>query len=200
MRRPIFFDTETTGTRFDRDYIVEIAAFDPVRGSSFEQLINPGITIPQDVINIHKITNEMVADAPSFADVAKEFLAFCEGGIALVAHNLDAFDLPFLRTEFRRAKLELPSSWAYIDTLTWARRYRKDLPRHSLQYLRQMYGIQANEAHRALNDVMILYEVYNALTDDLSCDQIIALLQKNKQTAPALQAAKPQETSLSLFS
>jgi DNA polymerase-3 subunit epsilon len=199
MRRPIIFDTETTGTRPDRDFIVEIAAYDPVRDRSFERLINPGIPIPQEAIHVHKITDAMVKDAPRFGEVAQEFIAFCDGDIALVAHNLVAFDMPFLQAEFRRAKLKVPDSWACIDTLIWARRYRKDIPRHSLQFLRQLYGIQANEAHRALNDVKVLYEVYKALVDDLSCDHVIELLNKNKVKNSPVEAPKPQELALSLF-
>ena len=176
--RAIYFDTETTGVNPQRDRIVEIAAFDPVRGTSFERLINPGIPIPKDVQAVHGITDEMVKDAPSFEEVAKEFIAFCDGDVAIVAHNLWAFDEPFLRTELMRVKQDLPSNWLCIDSLRWARRYRRDLPRHSLQYLRQIYGIKENQAHRALNDVMVLYEVFCNMVDDLSCEEIYRLLAK----------------------
>ncbi|MBS0635257.1 MAG: ribonuclease H-like domain-containing protein [Verrucomicrobia bacterium] len=181
-KRPIFFDTETTGVNPKGDRIVELAAYCPETGKSFERLINPGIPIPKETTMVHQITDSMVADAADFATVAREFIEFCSGDIALIAHNADSFDVPFLQYECRRCNVELPTDWLYIDSLKWSRRYRKDLPRHSLQFLRQTYGITANQAHRALNDVMVLYEVFKAMTDDLSCEQIAQLL--NIQNAP----------------
>ena len=175
--RPIFFDTETTGTFAQRDRIIELAAFDPYQKKSFQRFINPGMPIPKDSIAIHEITDAMVQDASDFGAVIKEFFEFCDGEVALIAHNGDSFDLPFLRAECKRHGAALPSHWIYIDSLKWARRYRKDLPRHSLQYLRQMYAIAENKAHRALNDSMILSEVFFNMIDDLTIEQVIECLQ-----------------------
>lgn len=201
--RPIFFDTETTGTYPNRDKIVEIAAYDPVRNKTFEALVHPGMSIPKEVIAIHKITDEMVADAPSFQEVAKRFLEFCDGDVALIAHNLDTFDLPFLQNEMKRADVKLPVNWLYIDSLKWARRYRKDLPRHALQYLRQVYGIAENQAHRALNDVMVLHDVYNFMVGDLSPEQVHRLLYRGAtetvQVKEEVATAPTKEAALSLF-
>ena len=171
-RRPIFFDLETTGTRPDVDRIVEIAAFDPVRDRSFQRLVHPGIPIPGESSAINHITDTMVASAPRFAEAGAEFIEFCSGDIYLVAHNGEQFDLPFLRAECKRNKLSLPKSWGIIDTLKWARKYRKDLPRHSLQYLRESFGIPPNQAHRALDDVLILHRVFTLLTDDLTVEEV----------------------------
>jgi DNA polymerase-3 subunit epsilon len=171
--RPIFFDLETTGTRPDTDRIVEIAAFDPVRNQTFQQLVHPGIVIPVEMTAIHGISNEMVKEKPSFAGAGAEFINFCSGKVILVAHNGEMFDVPFLRAECKRHKLAFPSGWGLVDSLKWARKYRKDLPRHALQYLREMFGIPHNHAHRALDDVMILYQVFSLLTDDLTIEEII---------------------------
>ncbi len=198
--RPIFFDTETTGTNPKGDRIVELAAYDPVRERSFEMLINPGIAIPPETTRVHQITDEMVKDAKSFREVAEEFILFCEGKVALIAHNGESFDVPFLQHECKRNDLELPGHWLYIDSLKWSRRYRKDLPRHSLQFLRQTYGIAANQAHRALNDVMVLYDVFKAMTDDLSIEEIATLLGKNQVALPVQATAQPTpERVLQLF-
>lgn len=173
--RPIYYDTETTGTRPDKDRIIELAAFDPIENRTFCQLINPGIPIPQEASTIHHITNEMVADAPSFREVATAFINFCPQTTVLIAHNNDAFDKLFLESECNRAGLSLPA-FQYIDTLKWARKYRNDLPRHTLQSLREVYGFPANQAHRALDDVIILHQVFSAMIDDLSMQQVIELL------------------------
>src|SRR5579862_883079 len=132
--RPIYYDTETTGVRNDKDRIVELAAFDPTENRTFCQFINPGLPIPPEATAIHNITNEMVANAPSFREVAESFLAFCPAETVLIAHNNDAFDKLFLEQEFKRSGLEMPR-FHFIDSLKWARKYRADLPRHTLQSL-----------------------------------------------------------------
>ena len=171
--RLVFFDLETTGLYSARDRIVEVAAFDPTSGKSFQSLVNPGIPIPQDAVAIHNISDDMVRDVEGFAAVGARFIQFCGDDVLLVAHNGEAFDIPFLQTECRRAGLVLPSSWGVVDSLKWARMYRRDLPRHSLQYLREIFHIPANTAHRALHDVMVLYQVFSTLTDDLNSLQVL---------------------------
>lgn len=173
--RPIFYDTETTGIRAEKDFIIEIAAYDPVQNKTFEKLINPGCPIPPDATAIHHISDEMVASAPSFAEIGKEFIDFCSGDVVLIAHNNDGFDVHFLRKEFQRHSLSMPD-WKFLDSLKWARRYRPDLPRHTLQFLREMYGIASNNAHRALDDVVVLHQVFSYMTDDLDIESIINLI------------------------
>lgn len=175
MRRPIYFDTETTGTRSDKDRIIELAAFDPLENRTFVYLINPGMPIPAEATAIHQISDEMVKNAPSFKEVAELFVAFCPEKSVLIAHNNDAFDKLFLQAEFKRAGVTLPP-YEYIDTLKWARKYRPDLPRHTLQSLREVYGIVANQAHRALDDVIVLHRVFSSMIDDISTDKVLHLL------------------------
>ncbi len=175
--RPIYYDTETTGVRNDKDRIIELAAYDPVENRTFCRLINPGCPIPPEATAIHHITNEMVASAPSFRTIAEEFITFCPEESVLIAHNNDAFDKPFLEQEFKRAELQFPN-YRYIDTLKWARKYRNDLPRHTLQSLREVYGFPSNQAHRALDDVIILHQVFSAMIDDLSMEKVIELLSR----------------------
>ncbi len=178
--RAIFYDTETTGIRADKDRVIELAAYDPVNNKSFERLINPGCPIPAEATAIHKITNEMVAESPDFGQVVQEFIQFCEGEVVLIAHNNDGFDVHFMRNEFNRCSLQMPP-WLFLDSLKWARRYRKDLPRHTLQFLRETYGIAANNAHRALDDVIVLENVFRLMTDDLTIDQVYALLNQPRE-------------------
>ncbi len=194
MMRPIFFDLETTGTDPKRDRIVEIAAFDSIRNESFQQLINPGIEIPDEAARIHGITNTMVASAQPFGEVAEQFIAFCSGPVMLVAHNGEMFDLPFLEAEFQRHSVSFSSEWVFVDSLKWARKYRRDLPRHALQYLREFFGFPKNQAHRALDDVETLHRVFSLLTDDLTCEQII---ERIGCTKPEIKTH--QECALELF-
>jgi len=174
---PIYYDTETTGIRNDKDRIIELAAYDPVHNRTFCKLINPGTPIPKEATAIHHISDEMVAEAPGFKLIAEEFLEFCLPGAVLIAHNNDAFDKPFLENEFKRAELEFPQ-FKFIDTLKWARKYRPDLPRHTLQFLRETYGFAANQAHRALDDVIILHQVFSAMIDNLPIEKVLELMAK----------------------
>jgi DNA polymerase III subunit epsilon len=176
-KRPIYYDTETTGTRSEKDRIIELAAFDPIENRTFVSFVNPGVPIPPEATAIHRITDEMVADAPSFKDAALAFMEFCPEETVLIAHNNDAFDKLFLEAEYKKAGLPFPS-WGFVDSLKWSRKYRPDLPRHALQFLREVYGIPANKAHRALDDVIVLHEVFSQMIDDLSIERVIELLSR----------------------
>lgn len=178
--RPIFYDTETTGIRADKDRIVEIAAFDPFENRSFEKLVNPGCPIPREASAIHNITDDMVKDCPSFSQIGREFIEFCCGDVVLIAHNNDGFDIHFLKNEFNRHDILMPA-WNFLDSLKWARRYRPDLPRHTLQFLREVYQIAENNAHRALDDVIVLHQVFSHMTDDLDIETILKLISKPRE-------------------
>jgi len=178
-KRPIFYDTETTGIKPEKDRIIEIAAYDPTREKRFHTLVNPEIPIPKAASDINHITDDMVEKSPTFGQAGIEFTTFCDGEVVLIAHNNDAFDLPFMRTEFKRSNLTFPP-WPFIDSLKFARKYRPDLPRHSLQHLREYHGIPANNAHRALDDVIILHKVFTEMVDDLTMETILKIMTEKK--------------------
>lgn len=182
-KRAIYYDTETTGVKAEKDRVIEIAAYDPEQDRTFEAFVNPGMPIPPDATAIHNITDEMVADAPDFSVVGTQFIEFCEGDTVLIAHNNDGFDVHFLRAEYKRNNVQMPN-WNFLDSLKWARRYRSDLPRHTLQFLREIYGIEANNAHRALDDVVVLHKVFQCMIDDLSIDQVFELLANRQEKPP----------------
>lgn len=178
-KRAIFYDTETTGLSPKNNRIIEIAAFDPEQNRTFNELVNPKVPIPQESTNICNITDDMVKDADTFDIVGKKFIEFCSGDTILVAHNNDSFDRPFLEAEFNKEDIEVPK-WDYVDSLKWARKYRADLPRHALQYLREIYNIEENQAHRALNDVVVLHKVFEKMVDDLPIETVFKLLYQTK--------------------
>ena len=109
--RPIYYDTETTGLRKEKDAIVEIAAYDPVFGKTFCKFVHPGFPIPAESSSIHGITDEMVKDSPSFKEIGAEFISFCDGNAVLIAHNNEHFDAPFLAAEFEKHGLSSPEGW-----------------------------------------------------------------------------------------
>lgn len=193
---PIYFDTETTGIRPDKDRIIEIAAYDPSTERTFVSFIKPEIPIPLEATQIHGITEEMVSAAPTFKEVGAAFNEFCGKDAVLIAHNGEAFDKPFLEQEFLRNALPLPK-WPMIDTLKWARKYRPDLPRHALQHLREVYGIPANQAHRALDDVIVLHKIFSQMIDDLPVAKILELLSAPQKAPERMPFGKHQGKPLS---
>lgn len=189
--KAIYYDTETTGVKAEKDRIIEIAAFDPHQNRRFEMFVNPNIPIPEEASAIHGITNEMVKDAPTYLEVGQAFFDFCGDDAVLIAHNNDNFDKHFLHFEAKRHSLTLPA-WPMVDSLKWARKYRPDLPKHSLQYLRQVYGIEENNAHRAMDDVIVLWQVFSKMIDDLTIETVLELMQDAEETMPfGKHAGKP---------
>ncbi|RDB31781.1 putative quorum-sensing-regulated virulence factor [Candidatus Similichlamydia laticola] len=173
----VFIDIETTGLNITEDRIVEIAALCPNTKREFTSFVHPGQAIPPESSAIHGIYDHMVAEAPSFRSVGANFLLFCEelGSPVLIAHNGKQFDFPFIENELIRSGLSWPK-WPTVDSIQWARAYRPDLPRHSLQFLRETFGIPENRAHRALDDVIILSEIFSDLIGDLSIDVVLRKL------------------------
>ena len=108
--RPIaFFDLETTGTDPATDKIVEISVLriDPGGGrASKTRRLNPERRIPPDATSVHGISDEDVASAPTFRQIAKGLLEFISDS-DLAGFNVLRFDLPLLEREFRDCGLDL---------------------------------------------------------------------------------------------
>lgn len=170
--RQIVLDTETTGIDPKQGHrILEIGAVEIINrratGNTYHQYINPDRHIDDEVIRVHGITNEFVADKPFFADIVNDFMQFIEGAELLI-HNA-AFDLSHLNTELARLG---QNPWGKIedhakitDTLALA---RKQYPgqRNSLDALCKRLGVDnaARTYHGALLDSEILADVYLAMT------------------------------------
>ena len=109
LTKPIcFFDLETTGVDITTDRIVEIAILKVHPNGKEESktwLINPEMVIPKEVIAIHGITNEDVADKPTFKEVAKDVYNMIKDS-DLGGFNSNRFDIPLLAEELLRAEVD----------------------------------------------------------------------------------------------
>ena len=114
----------------------------------FETLINPQRAIPAGISRLTGITQEMVADAPYFFDVADEFEAFMRDAI-FVAHNVE-FDYGFIASEFRR--IGRVFRHARLCTCASMRRLYPGHRSYSLAALCREYDIPLESHHRALCD------------------------------------------------
>lgn len=157
------FDIETTGMSPVYDRIVEIAAIRvELDGTQekFHTLINPECLIANRLTRIHGITNEMVADAPCFKNIGKNFIEFSKSS-TLVAHNA-RFDLGFLQESLNREDIELWKGKT-LDTIPLVKQAYPGLPSYSLSALRHIFGLSYNggPAHRAFADVEWTFEIFS---------------------------------------
>jgi DNA polymerase III epsilon subunit family exonuclease len=148
----VVLDLETTGGRAASDGVTEIAAVRVDNGLQTERwstLVNPGSHIPPFIQNLTGITDAMVADAPSFRQVADKLRGLLDGSV-LVAHNA-GFDHGFLRSEFGRLghDLQVPS----LCTVRLSRKLYPQFRSHSLDALMQRHGLHTDARHRAMGDV-----------------------------------------------
>ena len=144
-------DIETTGGNPNKDKITEIAVVmhDGNRVlSEFSTLVNPECRIPHHIISLTGITNEMVANAPRFFEIARGLIELTDNAI-FVAHNV-GFDYGFVRGEFRRLGYDYKR-----DQLCTVKLSRRLIPGHrsySLGRLCDELNIPLNGRHRALGD------------------------------------------------
>lgn len=164
----VVFDLETTGISPENDAVIEISAVKVKNGEvveEFSTLVNPKRPIPYGARRVNGITDEMVADAPLFVDVLRDFLAFA-GDDVLVGHNIHSFDMKFLYRDARKFYGRLPDN-DYVDTLMMARKQLPNLPHHRLVDLAKYYHISSKGAHRALNDCHMNQKVFERMAAEM---------------------------------
>jgi len=156
------FDLETTGISHITEKITEIGAIKIKNGEiidTFSTFVNPEKPIPEEVVNVTHITDDMVKDAETIEKVMPKFLEFI-GDSVLVAHNAD-FDIGYMK--YNCEKLSLPFDNTHIDTLRLAKAIFPEYGRYRLGYIADKLGIKVDVAHRALDDVKTLVQVFNEM-------------------------------------
>jgi len=146
-------DVETTGGSFVNERLTEIAIYlhDGNRiVDEFSTLINPEQPIPAMITRLTGISNEMVADAPKFYEVARKIVEITEGAV-FVAHNA-SFDYNFIRHEFKR--LGYTFKRQTLCTVKLSRKVLPGLPSYSLGKLCNQLGIVIENRHRAAGDAL----------------------------------------------
>lgn len=173
-------DTETTGLSPETGgKICEIAVSVSQGGrvvDEFSTLLNPAIPISPEVTAIHGITNEMVKDAPLFADVLPRLLSLLDNSV-IVAHNAD-FDISFIRAEFAACGMRFPP-YPVIDTLKLARKSGK-FARNRLGLIAEELGISCQGWHRAMADTKMAEQIFYYFLTILSKEGVTTLEQLNQ--------------------
>jgi DNA polymerase-3 subunit epsilon len=162
-------DLETTGAHPAWDRITEIAVLEVQAGevvSEWSTLVNPGTRIPPAIQALTGITDAMVADAPSFDDLAPGLHERLAGRV-FVAHNA-RFDYGFLRHEFERAGLRFQART--LCTVKLSRRLYPQHPRHNLDSLIARHGLTLGSSgaarHRALGDAQAVWQFLRVAAEE----------------------------------
>lgn len=171
----VAFDTETSGPYPLESEIVELGAVKWHKGQivgQFQTLLKPSKPMTQENMNIHGISNEMVANAPLMKDQINAFCDFIQDSI-LIAHHAP-FDLGFMAIEIEKAGLPFPNNVHFCSSLI--SRALLHTTNHKLQTLVKELELVGGDAHRAYDDAYACLQVFFKATEKLD----VASLQKLK--------------------
>jgi DNA polymerase III subunit epsilon len=179
-------DLETTGGSPGRDRVTEIAVIE-VDGfavtSQWSTLVNPEIPIPASIQSITGISDDMVAGAPRFGQLAGELAARLAGRV-FVAHNA-RFDYGFLRREFERT-----GRGFLVPTVCTVRLSRRLYPgqwRHDLDSLIERHGLACRARHRAHGDADAVWQFLRVAAADHGAE-VVSVAARQVATGSALPA------------
>jgi DNA polymerase-3 subunit epsilon len=160
LNKPIcFFDLETTGTNVAKDRIVEISVLKVYPNGNKESktwLVNPEMTIPDEVVAIHGISNEKVANEPTFKELSREIFNMIKDS-DLGGFNSDRFDIPLLAEEMLRSDIDFDlKNMLSVDVQTIFHKMEK----RTLEAAYKFYcDKNLDNAHSAEADTLATYEV-----------------------------------------
>ena len=168
----IVFDIETTGLSNRTCKITEIGAVrikDGMVLESFDTFVDPETPIPEDIVKLTSITDEMVKGAPKTKEALQMFFDFIgrrEDGSPklLIAHNAE-FDVGFIRTYAEQCGL--PFDNPYMDTVALSRFINPELKTHKLDVVAKYYNLPEFHHHRACDDADILAQIYFCMVNKM---------------------------------
>jgi len=157
-----FFDLETTGVSVSSSKIVSISILKLMSDGTTigkSTLVNPTIPIPKEASDVHGITDEMVADKPTFKQISKSLLRFFDG-CDIAGYNINSFDNPLLYEEFLRCEIIFPTpDVKSVDVLN----IFKKMESRTLSYAYKFYcGKTLEDAHSSQADTLACKEVFLA--------------------------------------
>lgn len=180
----VVFDLETTGAKAPPCRVTEIGAYRVKNGKvteRFQTLVNPEMPIPRFITGLTGISDEMVADAPIFADIAHDFLEFV-GDSVLVAHN-SGFDMRFINHEIGRVFPEHRLANPCLCTVQLSRKLLPDIANHKLKTVAEHYQIDLFDHHRAAADAFATAHIFINLLAKLHEDGVTDLASVKKMSS-----------------
>ncbi len=176
----VVFDIETTGLSKDKEEITEIGAVKVENGEITEKwgsFVNPGRPIPEKIVELTSITDEMVKDAPKIDEVLPQFFKFCKDCV-LVAHNAK-FDTGFIKAAAEKCGMEY--NFAHLDTLLLAKCLYPDLGNYRLNNLSKHLNIVLENHHRAVDDAKATADIFVKMIDELAKQGITEISSLNDE-------------------
>ena len=171
LKRPlVVFDLESTGLNITEDRIIELSYVKVYPNGQEESKtfrFNPEKVIPQQAIDVHHITNEMLDGEPTFKQRAHEIARVFEGS-DIAGFNSNHFDIPLLAQEMSKAGINFdPSQHKFIDVQTiYHKREKRDLEAACIFYC----GHPMENHHSAADDAKTTLEVLKAQLDHYAND------------------------------
>ena len=163
----VVFDIETTGLSVQNCMITEIGAVKIQHGKitdRFNTFVDPECPIPENIVELTGITDDMVKGAPKYPEALRAFFNFIgkepdETGKLplLIAHNAN-FDIGFIRHFAKLA--ELSFTYPYLDTLALSKHINTELKKHTLDTIAKAYELGDFNHHRACDDAEMLAMIY----------------------------------------
>ncbi len=164
-----YLDLETTGATPLRDRITEIALVRFENGIEvvrWQTLVNPETSIPPFIQKLTGITNDMVQEAPTFAEVADKLTAFLEGSV-MAAHNV-RFDHGFLKSEYKRLGQTLRQR--VLCTVKLSRKLYPQHKGHGLDAIMHRHQLTTEMRHRAMGDVELMIGFVKSAQNELGIE------------------------------
>ena len=168
----VAIDVETTGLSPLTDRIIELSAVKVTSSGvqTLDQIINPGIPIPQFTTDIHGIKDEDVQNKPRLVEAFPKILEFL-GDLPIIAHNAK-FDAGFFVFALHQTKFELPRNPIYC-TVKIGRVVFPNSENHKLGTLSTFLEIPLENHHCALDDAYASLRIFSkALIADISKGQL----------------------------
>ncbi|MGL4731640.1 MAG: PolC-type DNA polymerase III [Clostridium sp.] len=176
----IVFDLETTGFSSENDKIIEIGAVKIKGGKiidSFNEFVNPKISIPYKITELTGINNNMVKDAFTIENVLPRFLEFC-GDFMVAAHNSN-FDVSFIKSNCKRLGFQFNN--LAMDTVPLAKFLFPELKRYKLNVICKHIGISLENHHRAVDDAKATAQMVLHCFDMLKDKEIETVEKLNRE-------------------
>ncbi len=182
-------DVETTG---ETNRITEISIF-KYDGNTvveeFTSLVNPETEIPTYITSLTGIDTHLVADAPTFREIAQQVLAITHEAV-FVAHNVN-FDFNVIRNEFNL--LKIPFRRKKLCTVRLARKLLPGHKSYSLGKLCTALQIPLVDRHRARGDAEATVKLFALLQEQQNASQVFEKFLKATSRQATLPAHLPDE-------
>ena len=195
----VVFDLETTGLNREYNRIIEIGAVKIKNGEiidKFSTFINPHEKLKQEIIDLTKITDDMLLDAPEESEMLPKFFEFFKDCV-LVAHNAK-FDVGFIKKWAERNNRALNNT--VLDTVGLSRAIFTDMTKHTLNVIAKKLGVSLENHHRAVDDAKATADIFIKFIDILQNEyNINSLDEVNKLASTNIDVKKIRPNHAIIF-